>query len=155
MRVTSGLIPLFAGTCAMFASVVATAAPDQKTSGGRDTFTQADANSDGAVTLDEAQAYQRQWFTQLDRDGNSALARQELVGPAETDGLSRQEKELRQQRLAAFKQLDADGDGRITNQEYSGNVREAIAKTDADGDGRISREEVRARTEELQRKRSE
>lgn len=80
-------------------------------------------------------------FLKLDRDGNSALEKAEVLRP----------------RAERFAKLDANGDGKLTAEEIDRHLKQRLqrrlmrmryrllARFDANGDGAISREEFTAR----------
>jgi hypothetical protein len=140
----------------------------------RERFARVDANRDGFVTQEEAQAFraaartQRQgsrverrgdragnreaMFVRLDANRDGMISREEFNQPR----AGMQQGERRAMRGArrggaggfgpgAFTRLDADGDRRISLAEATQARLRAFEQTDGNRDGRISPEERRAR----------
>ena len=117
-----------------------------------------DANGDGRVTPEEI-AVDAEIFRLLDRDGDGAITRTDLGGPADYRPRSAPQEPRdgqrpgpgaepgagpggpgpadrgaeRQRRLMA---MDADGDGKVTREEFKG-PDELFGRLDANGDGAI------------------
>jgi hypothetical protein len=129
----------------------------------RERFARVDANRDGFVTQEEAQAFRATMLAQ--RQGNRADNREAMFArlDANRDGMiSREEfsrpragmeRALRAQQRGgaggfgrgAFARLDTDGDRRISLAEATQARLRAFEQTDGNRDGRISPEERRAR----------
>jgi Ca2+-binding EF-hand superfamily protein len=141
----------------------------------RERFARVDANRDGFVTQEEAQAFraaaraQRQgsraerrgnregdreaMFARLDANRDGMISREEFSQPRA--GMERGERRaLRGERRGrgaggfgprAFTRLDTDGDSRISLAEATQGRLRAFEQTDGNRDGRISPEERRAR----------
>ena len=102
-----------------------------------------DADRDGELSAEEIEKAQEALKT-LDTDADGKLSRQELLpqfrgpggpgpgGPAGGDFV---------QRIMGF---DADGDGRVTQEELPQMMRRMLQRADADGDGAIDRAEAEA-----------
>src|SRR5690606_32142421 len=107
-----------------------------------------DLNGDGVVTTQELAEHSQQMFSKMDLNGDGILTR------AESDEAKAKmhEKwaERRKQRNAnnhegkkhdgkkgkgRFAMADADGDGKVTAQEFAARAAERSAKLDTDGDG--------------------
>lgn len=52
-----------------------------------------------------------------------------------------------------FEEIDADGDGRITQEEMAGHMQARFEGADSDGDGQLSRDEILARMQQRQAER--
>ena len=89
-----------------------------------------DANEDGKVTLEEFVIRSQTRLVELDTDANGELSADELAKPM----LERADYKVRRM----VKRFDADGDGKITQEEFSAPARKRFAKRDFDGDGKIS-----------------
>lgn len=94
----------------------------------------ADANNDGAVTLDEALASALQRFARADRnkDGNLDAADREAFRTEMID--------YRVRRI--IHSFGADKDGRITREQFAAKRAERFAAMDLDGNGTITRDEL-------------
>ncbi|SDF49897.1 EF hand [Limimonas halophila] len=74
-------------------------------------FDKADADNDGAVTVEEVRAFADQHVANLDADGNGTISQDEVRAHM------KQMHHLR--RMARFDQLDADGDGMVSKKEFA------------------------------------
>lgn len=63
-----------------------------------------------------------------------------LVHAAEADGSRRQMMQQRMQQY--FQQMDANGDGKISHDEYMANAERQFQRLDANHDGAISQDEL-------------
>lgn len=93
-----------------------------------------DADEDGKVTLEEFVIRSRTRFLELDADGNAELSAEELTKPM------REQADYKVRLL--MKTYDADGDGKITQDEFAAKSRKRFATRDFNGDGKISDDEL-------------
>lgn len=113
-------------------------------------FDRFDANSDGAVTLDEVKAWRAQFFTAADADENGYVTRAELDSiraQAETTrgGEGRQRLGRRGRDADPIARYDADEDGQLSHAEFVDAPFPAIDRLDANNDGRLTRDELPTR----------
>lgn len=96
----------------------------------RTVFDAADANSDGAVTKEEIDAYRAAQIAQVDTSGEGALSIEEF------DTLYR--AFTRSRMVDAFQELDADGNGQIAPEELDTHIARLVERLDRDGDGTLT-----------------
>ncbi|MGJ8536576.1 MAG: EF-hand domain-containing protein [Parasphingopyxis sp.] len=101
-----------------------------------------DTNGDGIVTRDEAIAPALARFDRADANGDGQIDQAERTAMREQRGARRAER--RAQRRANRPNPDANGDGRITRDEFGTRAVERFNSADANGDGIVTREERRA-----------
>jgi len=107
-------------------------------------FQRMDANGDGVVTPDEAQAFEQRLFARLDANHDGVLTLDEFTARR----AGRQTANAEPQRGATFRSrrfaaMDTNGDGRVTADEFAAAFNKRLSAMDANGDGRITLDEVR------------
>ena len=112
-------------------------------------FAAADADGDGQVTREEAQAARQARIAALDADGDGFVTEAELTAWH----MARAEERVAAMVARQMQRLDADGDGRISGAEAlagGGGLSDTLFdRADADGDGAISAEEMQAMRDEM------
>ncbi len=95
-----------------------------------------DADGDHTVTAAEADAYYNSVFDALNKDGDNSLDAKEWTGPSKhskldltTGGYGR---ELRSMKMMG--KMDADGDHKVTREEFLNYHRAVFAERDTSGD---------------------
>lgn len=97
----------------------------------------ADANKDGVITWEEAQAEAGKRFAELDRNKDS------VIDQADFDALRKENADYRVKRF--IHHFGADKDGKITREQFDKVAKERFAMRDHDNDGRITRGEMHGR----------
>jgi Ca2+-binding EF-hand superfamily protein len=107
-----------------------------------------DANGDHMVTKEEFDDYYGKIFDGLDTDHDGSIDAKEWAGPSKaskldltTGGYSR---ELRSMKM--MKMMDADGDHKVTKDEFIGYHQKLFAAMDKKGDGQITAQEWAGKT---------
>lgn len=142
--------------------------PSRPAPGGRgfavgEAFARADANNDGRVTQDEGWAWLQARFQEADADHNGGVTMEEMRAFAQArmgehrmgrsaergaanggvanggvaSGMDRQGQSM-------FRALDANGDGKVTQDEIRPFAEAMFRARDANSDGALTRDEVRA-----------
>lgn len=97
----------------------------------------ADANKDGVITLEEAQAQAGKMFAQWDRNKDNAI---------DSTDFDAMRKEMTDYRVKRFiHRFGADKDGKITREQFDKVSKERFAMGDLNNDGRITRDEMPGR----------
>jgi hypothetical protein len=94
----------------------------------------ADANQDRVVTLEEARASRAARFAELDTNKDAFLSADEAAAgmpPGAPAGAG-----------AMVMRLDANGDGKVSKDEYAAGVSFMFDRLDANKDGRIDQAEI-------------
>lgn len=104
-------------------------------------FEKADANHDGSVSRSEFLAARAQQFPRLDRNSDGFIDDQD----ASQRMMARQQANTQITELR--KQLDTDGDGRISQQELAQGPAPAFNQADTDHDGVLNAQELAAAKE--------
>lgn len=86
-----------------------------------------DTNGDGKVTLAEAQESVKKHFTELDKNKNGTLEKDELSGKF----------------TRRFARADANGDGKVTLAEAQAKIKDWFTRKDTNKDGVLSGDELR------------
>lgn len=123
---------MFAGLGLLMA---ATAYGDLASVDGMAGFERLDTNADGLVSRQEANAFRALVFDRLDANRDGVITATEIV---ERQHIMQMRLEFRQSAMAlAASQLDSDGDGTITKDEF-GAAPGLFAIFDVNEDGQIS-----------------
>lgn len=99
----------------------------EHTAGAQKMFTAMDANKDGSVTAAEMDA---QWAAKKGKDGK-------MDGMHKMDG-------MKMSAADKIKEIDTDGDGRISSAEHAAGSQKMFGKMDANGDGMLTAAEMQA-----------
>lgn len=97
-----------------------------------------DANGDGVITREEVAAARAKRFAKRDANGDGVITAAELDAAI----MKRLEKRKARLRYRLLARLDADGDGKVTKDEFVNKRDRLFSRLDRDGDGRITREEI-------------
>jgi Ca2+-binding EF-hand superfamily protein len=112
----------------------------------RERFDSIDENGDGAIAVKEAAAWHDIVFVTMDADDNGALTFEEYmeVRMGAGAGKNPERQQARQEQKAArFPEMDANGDGTLSRQEFMAGGESHLMAADSDGDGQVSFEEFR------------
>ncbi len=145
-------------TAAILAAAVAVAFLPATASAGKQGgrhgqfFQKMDQDQDGAISQDEFAAAHDQFFGRRDADSDGMITRGEFMrgrGPKHQvkngpEGDARRARR-QQHRETRFNELDTDGSGSISRDEFAAGHSATFARKDADGDGRLTRDEIRRR----------
>ena len=99
---------------------------------------QGDVDQDDAVDRAELDAWIDRRFAEFDADADGEIDRDEYVASAPAMAGRRVEP------AQIFDRRDANGDGRLTRDEFEAGPEMLFARLDADGDGVLTRAEVDA-----------
>ena len=98
-----------------------------------------DADGNHMVTAAEADSYYNSVFDALNKDGDDTLEAKEWAGPTKnskldltTGGYSRELRSMKMMRL-----MDADGDHKVTRDEFLNHHRAVFAKLDTSSDQQL------------------
>lgn len=96
----------------------------------------ADKDNDGVITREEFVAARATLFPGFDADGSGDLSKDEFVkamaGPAGSEFRARM----------AFGRVDANGDGKVTLEEWNAIPPRAFDKADKNKDGKLTSDEI-------------
>ncbi len=126
MRTFVALCASIAATQGHAANGTAAAALDQMAG--------ADTNGDGSITRAELTAFRAKNFTRLDRDGNGVLTRSDIPAMA-----ARMRPDIDFDRL--IKQFDANGDKKVSRDEFVSGPTTYFDLADANRDGVLTKAE--------------
>lgn len=121
---------------------------------------QLDSDGDGKVSLEEALAPQKPRFTETDSDGDGLISVEE-AGTAFNEQVPAEMLEAMKERgmpdpgETFVKNLDQDGDGQVSLEEFEQPTIDSFNRMDADGDGFATKEEATAFFDEMQRQMQE
>lgn len=97
----------------------------------------ADANKDGVITLEEAQAQAGKMFAQLDRTKDN------VIDTADSDAMRKEMTDYRVKRF--IHSFGGDKDGKVTREQFEKVAKERFAQMDFNNDGRVTRDEMPGR----------
>ncbi|MCQ0990373.1 EF-hand domain-containing protein [Jiella marina] len=94
-----------------------------------------DLNQDGSLTQDEIDQARQQQLARFDADNNGTLSIEEF----QTLWLER----MRERMVDRFQDLDANGDGEVTQAEFDRRLSGLVERMDRNGDGKLDRSDRR------------
>ena len=100
-------------------------------------LTSADTNEDGSITRQEFIAERASLFPKVDKDSSGGLSESEFIAVLN--------ERLRSFASVAFRKVDTDGNGVISQDEWNNSPTRAFDKADKNGDGILSADELAAR----------
>lgn len=105
-----------------------------------------DNDADGIVSAAEASLHASTGFALFDSDGDSQITEDEFLdsAPSAMPMGRRNVERLFVNRLARFKDMDADGDGNVTLAEFMAKAQATYEAADANSDGKVTVWEFRA-----------
>jgi Ca2+-binding EF-hand superfamily protein len=105
-----------------------------------------DTNQDGFISADESAAWHESVFAAFDADDDEVVTREEYLagrmGPGY--GAGPHAAQMAQRKEARFKEMDKDGDGKLTLDEFLAYAAARYKAADKDGDGKVTVWEFRA-----------
>lgn len=111
---------------------------------GDDKMSKMDTDGDGAVSSAEHAAGAKKMFAEMDanKDGQVTAAEMDArwAAKANKDG----KDHMKMSSADKIKEIDTDGDGRISAAEHAAGSQKMFAKMDADGDGKVTSAEMQA-----------
>ncbi len=112
-----------------------------------------DANQDGNITKDEAEAHRADKFNSADANGDGLVSADEFEVFAEAE----RERKREQRQARRFAKMDVDGDGLISAEEHASHaaarMERMFERVDTDGDGVITEAEMEAAKGKMREKR--
>jgi Ca2+-binding EF-hand superfamily protein len=104
-----------------------------------------DKDGDGALSAAEGQAVAERMFEHRDGNGDASLTRDEFMATRGGGRLSAEQKaKLEAFRAQRFGEMDKNGDGQVSAEEYFNAVQGRFEAADADHDGRVTKDEIAA-----------
>ncbi len=101
---------------------------------GKRLFRMADADGDGAVTLEEATKLRLRPFQRFDLNGDGLVSADEALEAIK----KRLEPKIRR----LVRTFDENGDGKVSRDEFTAPTKERFSFLDFNGDGKITRDEL-------------
>ncbi len=118
----------------LLAVVAVSPAEAQRTGNPADLLLRADADGDGRVSVEELRAARDTMFGRLDRNGDGVLTSDD-----------RPRLEAAKRRLEGLReQMDADGDGQVTKDEFVNGPTPFFTQADTNQDGFVDAAEIEA-----------
>lgn len=108
-------------------------------------FTALDTDHDGTLSRAEVASHPEKLITLLDADGDGTVSRDEFVGTSCGPGANRPGVQLRMKQIreARFRELDRNGDGKLTAEELrAAQIPVILELRDVNCDGRITIDEL-------------
>jgi len=103
-----------------------------------------DANQDGSVSQEEFQSFRSKNFSGADKNGDKALTQDEFMALAKQMQEQRKKaKEMAKQKKMQkqFQKLDANGDGKISKEEFDAKGERSFIRMDHNDDGVLNKED--------------
>ncbi len=101
-------------------------------------MTKADADEDGAITLEEVEAMRGKRFAEFDKNADGVVDEAELKARIEEKIKKRIERRVKRM----TRRFDKNRDGRITKEEFNSRARERFSWNDLNDDGKLDGDEL-------------
>ncbi|HYG06169.1 MAG TPA: hypothetical protein VD865_07115 [Stenotrophomonas sp.] len=112
---------------------------------GDDKFKKMDTNGDGAITSAEHSAGAQQMFTAMDTNKDDQVTSAEMDAQwAAKKGKDGKTDGMKMSSADKIKEIDSDGDGRLSAAEHAAGTQQMFAKLDANADGKLTEAEMQA-----------
>jgi Ca2+-binding EF-hand superfamily protein len=159
-RVKILLAVAIAGTLASGLSLAQDAAAPPATAPADAFIQQLDTNGDGSVSLEEALTPQKSRFSETDSNGDGFVVVEEATTAFNAQVPAEMLEAMKERGMpdpgeTFVKNLDQDGDGKISPAEFEAPTVESFNRMDSNSDGLASRDEAAAFFEDLQRQMQE
>ncbi len=109
-------------------------------------FLERDADGDGRISREEVPERMRSRFDRMDANGDGFIEEEELQRMGRRMG-------GRGNPVEHLRQMDVDGDGRLSRDEVPEPMEQRFDRMDANGDGYIDQDELEAMAERMRRRR--
>lgn len=155
------MIPLALLALATGAVAEAPQEPAKQPGSPTDAFMQTlDKDGDDAVSKDEAMAPQRESFAKTDTNGDGVVTEDEAQASFEANVPAEMMKQMKEKGMpdpgkTFMKNLDANQDGKVDQDEFGKRTADSFARMDSDGDGKATRAEADAFFGEMQKQMEE
>ncbi|HVJ36901.1 MAG TPA: hypothetical protein VM687_03745 [Stenotrophomonas sp.] len=118
-------------------------------SANEDKFKQMDSNGDGSISSAEHAAGAQKMFTAMDtnKDGSVTAAEMDAQWAAKKGKDGKMDGKADGMKMSAaekIKEIDTNGDGKISAAEHAAGSQKMFGKLDADGDGKVTAAEMQA-----------
>lgn len=103
-----------------------------------------DSDGDGAVSSAEHAAGAKKMFDAMDADHDGYVTAAEMDARWAKADKGRQGGGMKMSSADKIKEIDTDGDGRLSAAEHAAGSAKMFARMDADGDGKVTAAEMQA-----------
>lgn len=134
------------GSTAMFGELYGFGPPRAGSQEGgfmKELMTRMDVNKDGTITHQEMEDFHKQHFSVADANSDGQLTQDEFLTAESRDEVRQQARYSRM--MGIFTGLDQNSDGVLSPIEAQVMVTERFKQLDANGDGKITQDEIQAK----------
>lgn len=111
---------------------------------GDDKFKGMDSDGDGAVSSAEHAAGAKKMFDAMDANHDGYVTAAEMDAHWAKADKGRQSGKMKMSSADKIKEIDTDGDGRISAAEHAAGSAKMFTRMDADSDGKVTQAEMQA-----------
>jgi len=109
-----------------------------------DKFKSMDTDGDGAVSSAEHAAGAQKMFTKMDANHDGAVTAAEMDAAWAAKGKGDKAAKMKMSSADKIKEIDTDGDGKLSAAEHAAGSQKMFAAMDANGDGKVTEAEMQA-----------